>query len=85
VLTPERWAHIVEARGDRAAHPEMADHADDVLEAVRAPTRWMPDRLPGREWFYLAGKGPSQFIKVVVAFSGTEGRVVTAYPRRSFP
>jgi hypothetical protein len=79
VLTSERWRHVT------AGHPEFAAHQGAVLDAVRSPTRTIPGRGPDEEWCYLRGAGPSSWLKVVVAYEGTAGRIVTAFPRRSMP
>ena len=49
-------------------------------DAIRRRGRW-----PDEEWFYLAGPGPTRFVKVVVHYEHGEGRIVTAFPRRAFP
>jgi hypothetical protein len=84
-LTAERWAHIVGAEPDRAGHPELVEHLDAVLRAVQAPDHRFGGRRDGEEWFYLQGAGPSRFLKVVVAYDGQEGRIITAFGRRSMP
>jgi hypothetical protein len=77
VLSVERWAHIIDG------HPELEPHEEDVLRAVRAPTQTTPGREPGEQWYYLAGAGPSRWLKVVVLFDQPlEGRIITAFPRR---
>jgi len=43
------------------------------------------DPRPNEEWFYVENLGPSRWLKVVVAYGGEEGRIITAFPRRSFP
>jgi hypothetical protein len=79
-LENERWAHIVDAR------PMLADHHDTVLEAIEHPDHHIADARPGEDWYYLAGVGPSRWLKVVVAFHGKpSGRVITAFPRRAMP
>jgi hypothetical protein len=84
-LTEERWRHIVGAAPSRAGHPELLPYRDAVMQAVRAPDHRRSGRRPGEEWFYLAGVGPSRFLKVVVAYDGDRGRVITAFARRSMP
>jgi hypothetical protein len=84
-LTEERWAHIVGAEPHRAGHPELAQHLDVVLRAVQAPDRRLAGRRDGEEWCDLEGAGPSRFLKVVVAYDGREGRIITAFGRRSMP
>jgi len=78
-LTAAGWRHILDG------HPELSPHRDAVLSAVSAPRRRLPGRRPGEEWCYLDGVGPSRWLKVVVAYAGQTGRVVTAFPRRAFP
>jgi hypothetical protein len=79
-LDNERWAHIVDAR------PMLADHRDKVLGAIESPDHHIVDVRPGEDWYYLAGVGPSRWLKVVVAFHGeSSGRVITAFPRRAMP
>jgi hypothetical protein len=80
-LTQERWEHIVDPR----RHPELEPYRAQVLQALRAPDRRLPGRREGEEWFYLAGVGPSRWLKVVVAYEGGRGRVITAFARRSIP
>ncbi len=78
-LTEERWLHIVDA------HPEVELHQTAVLNAASAPTRRLLARRPGEEWCYLQAVGPSRWLKVVVAYAGQTGRIVTAFPRRALP
>lgn len=78
-LTFERWRHIVRA------HPELARWRRAVLVAIHAPTEVRPGPLPNERWHYLLGAGPSRWLKVVVAFDGGRGFVVTAFARRAFP
>jgi hypothetical protein len=79
-LSAERWAHIVDG------HPELETHEADVLRAVEAPTSTRPGRAPDERWHYLAGAGPSTWLKVVVVFdSSGRGRIITAFPRRRKP
>lgn len=79
VLTDERWRHIV------GGHPDLAPHQGSVLDAVRSPTRRIPGRWPDEEWCYLRDAGPSRWLKVVVAYGGATGRIITAFARRSMP
>jgi hypothetical protein len=78
-LTRERWEHTL----DR--HPDVEPYQAEILEAVRAPDRRLAGRRKNQEWFYLAGAGPSRWLKVVVAYEGEEGRIITAFARRSMP
>lgn len=81
-LTAERWEHIVDT-GD--GHPELEPYQDDLLKVVHLPDRRMPGRRANEEWFYREGVGPSQWLKVVVAYEGGRGWIVTAHGRRSLP
>jgi hypothetical protein len=79
-LTEERWNHIIEG------HPYMASFRADVIRAIEAPTHRIEQPRPGRKWFYLRDAGPSRWLKVVVAFDeDSNGRIRTAFPRRSTP
>jgi hypothetical protein len=78
-LDAERWAHIL------AGHPELASHLKSVARVVREPDRRLPGRHEAEEWFYLAGVGPSRWLKVVVHYECGRGRIVTAFARRSMP
>jgi hypothetical protein len=78
-LTDERWAHIV------GGHPELAPHRDDVIHAVQAPDHRRAGRRASEEWFYSEDVGPSRFLKVVVAYDDLQGRIITAFARRSMP
>ena len=79
VLNDAAWEHIV------AEHPQIGIDKQDVLAAVAAPTRKIIGRELGEEWYYLAGPGPTRWLKVVVHYEGREGLIVTAFPRRAFP
>jgi hypothetical protein len=81
-LSASRWEHIVD-RG--SGHPEMTGLETEILAAVRAPDRRRPGHEPNERWFYRAGVGPSQWIKVVVIYEEECGSIVTAFPRRSYP
>jgi hypothetical protein len=41
--------------------------------------------MPGEEWFYVEGAGPSRYLKVVVAFNAGRGTIITGFARRSMP
>jgi hypothetical protein len=74
------WRHILEE------HPEMALHQAAVLWAVAGPDcRDRDPRRPGRERFWRMGIGPSRWLFVVVDFSESPARVVTAFARRDDP
>ncbi len=79
-LAEERWQHIIDG------HPYMTPFRAEVLRAVEAPTDLIEGPRPGQDWFYLRDAGPSQWLKVVVAFDeDSVGSIRTAFPRRSKP
>jgi hypothetical protein len=78
-LSDERWAHII------SGHPELASHLLAIMDATRRPSHRLSGRRQGEEWFYIEGSGPSRFLKVVVAYDGGRGFIVTAFARRSMP
>jgi hypothetical protein len=78
-LSAERWSHILDG------HPELAPHLGSVALAVGTPGKRLSGRREDEEWFYLAGAGPSRWLKVVVHYEGGRGRIVTAFARRSTP
>ncbi len=78
-LSDERWAHII------SGHPELAPHLLAIMDATRRPSHRLAGRRQGEEWFYLEGAGPSRFLKVVVAYDGGRGFIITAFARRSMP
>jgi hypothetical protein len=79
LLSSERWLHIIED------HEELAGELDEILRGLARPALRRHGRWPEEEWYYLAGPGPTRFVKVVVHYEGGEGRIVTAFPRRAFP
>lgn len=80
VLTQERWNHVLRN------HPDMTGRIAEVMRAVREPTDVLPGKRRGEEWFYLAGAGPSKWLKAIVQFGvATGGRIITAHPRRKKP
>ena len=77
------WSRLRHVRED---HPYLGVRVHVLLEIVAAPDRRVPGREAGEEWFYGHNRGgPSRWIKVVVHYEGGCGRLVTAFPRRSFP
>lgn len=76
-LWPSDWSHIQESRG-RAFTP------DDVREVIRQASCRTGRVESNREEFWLAGQGPSRWLKVVVDFSH-DAIVWTAYPERRGP
>lgn len=81
VLDAEGWAHILQE------HEEMATHRDALISTVGAPDYRRPDPDPeaGRERYYRRDLGPSRWLFVVVDFTDTPPRVVTAYGNRKDP
>jgi hypothetical protein len=79
VLSTERWLHILED------HEELADELEEIRRGVSTPAIRRRGRWLDEEWFYLAGPGPTHFVKVVVHYERGGGRIVTAFPRRAFP
>lgn len=79
VLTKKSWRHIVHD------HPQLRRRLRSVAAAVGEPDRRVPGRSPGEEWFYIGREGPSRWLKVVVHYDEGEGRIITAFPWRSFP
>ena len=79
ILTERRWLHIVET------HPELHVEPGVVLDVVARPDERILARRPGEEWLYRHSVGPSLWIRVVVHYDDEVGRIVTAFPRRSFP
>jgi hypothetical protein len=78
-LTEERWSHIIER------HPELEPFGEAVLRTVQEPDRRMAGRLGNEQWYYLKTDKPSDWLKVVVAYSRERGHVVTAYATGSAP
>ena len=78
-LTEERWQHICDG------HPELAALQAEVLRAIQTPSRRLGGSEPAEEWFYLAGPGPSRWLKVVVLFAGESGRIIPSFPGRALP
>jgi hypothetical protein len=79
-LEAERWEHISDG------HPELRDIQADIVRAVESPSEILAGRAPDEEWFYLAGAGPSRWLKVVVIFDRVgSGRIITAFGRRRKP
>ena len=54
-------------------------HVDAILDVVRQPDFREDDEAPGRERFYRQDLDPRRWLRVVVDFSETPGRVVTAF------
>ena len=79
VLAEERWRHI------KDDHATLTRHARDIMRAVHEPDARVPGRVPGEEWYFLEGAGPSRWLQVVVHYEGGDGWIVTAFPRRSLP
>ncbi|HXA54409.1 MAG TPA: hypothetical protein VNV37_05980 [Solirubrobacteraceae bacterium] len=64
----------------------MGSLRGEVLRAIREPSELLRALRVGEDWYYLQGTGPSQWLKVVVAFDeNNDGSVLTAFPRRRKP
>jgi hypothetical protein len=79
VLTPARWAHIVER------HAELAGSRDAILAAVRFPAAYRSGHEPNEEWYYARGVGPARWVRVVVHYHADVGLITTAFPRGDLP
>lgn len=79
ILDYEGWEHILEE------HPEMATSREQIMATIRSPDHRRPDPRPGRERYYSRDLGPSRWLFVVVDFSETPPRIVTAYANRKAP
>jgi hypothetical protein len=78
-LTDTQWDHICEQR------PGLAELRDEILRSISNPDAAAPGKKPNETWFFLRGVGPSEWLRVVVAYEGGRGWIVTAFPRRKFP
>ncbi len=59
-------------------HPEMRSLRTEVLRAIREPSELPHAPRVGEDWYYLQGAGPSQWLKVVIAFDeNNNGSVLT--------
>ena len=79
VLDHEGWEHILHE------HRELASYRDEIMAAVSSPDHRRLDPRPGRERYYSRDVGPSRWLFVVVHFSETPARIVTAYANRKDP
>ena len=78
-LTDTQWQHICEQR------PALAGLRDEILRAVSKPDTTTAGKRPNETWFFLQGVGRSEWLRVVVAYEGGRGWIVTAFPRRRYP
>jgi hypothetical protein len=77
-LSEKAMRHIEEG------HREMRGAELMILSAIEEA--WIRTRAQkNREKFYARNLGPAAWLVVVVAFSGGEGRVITAYPDKRGP
>jgi hypothetical protein len=58
---------------------------DEILRSVSNPDATAPGKKPNETWFFVQGVGPSEWLRVVVAYEAGRGWIVTAFPRRKFP
>lgn len=79
VLTQERWDHVL--RG----HRQMEGLELAVMRVVENPEMKLKGNYEGAEKLYAQGLGPAKWLAVVVAYSGLQGQVITAYPHTKEP
>jgi hypothetical protein len=79
-LTERRWEDILEKRLGNLDGLELA-----VMRAVEHAEVSRRGNVPGREVHYARDLGPSRWMAVVVAYEGSAGTVITAYPTRDEP
>ncbi len=79
VLDHAAWRHILDE------HREMAGHREAIMAAVARPHVRHPDPRPGRERYYRRGVGPSRWLFVVIDFTTSPARIVTALGNRRDP
>jgi hypothetical protein len=79
VLDEEGWEHILQE------HEELVLYREEIVATVSSPDHRSPDPRPGRERYYRRELGPSRWLFVVVNFSETPARIVTAYANRKDP
>ena len=79
-LTLDRWENILKKRLGKLDGLELA-----VMSAVENAEVTRRGNVPGREVHYARDLGPSRWMAVVVAYAGSTGTVITAYPTRDEP
>ncbi len=79
-LTVDRWENILKKRLGKLNGLELA-----VMSAVANAEVTRRGSVPGREVHYARNLGPSRWMAVVVAYAGSTGTVITAYPTRDEP
>ena len=79
-LTLDRWENILKKRLGALDGLELA-----VMSAVEHAEVIRRGNVPGREVHYARDLGPSRWMAVGVAYAGSTGTVVTAYPTRDEP
>jgi hypothetical protein len=77
-LWPTDWAYIV-------GKPARGISLAEVEAVIRGPDLRVVDPNPRRERFYKRAIGPSAWLRVVVDWTGSEGRVYNAIPMGSLP
>jgi hypothetical protein len=78
VLSEEAWSHVVDH------HRGMERYERDVMATITHPVHTEDDERPGRVR-YFSNRGPLRWLRVVVAFDGDTGDVVTAFPHNNEP
>jgi hypothetical protein len=79
-LTRDLWENILKKRLGKLDGLELA-----VMRAVETADVTRMGNVPGREVHYARDLGPARRMVVVVAYSGSRGTVITAYPTRDEP
>lgn len=79
VLLRRHWRHVA------FRHPVLADQREVVIRAVETADIRRQGNTPGTEVLYGRGLGPSRWLAVVVAYTGSRGAIITAYPHRAEP
>ena len=78
-LTLDRWENILKKRLGKLDGLELA-----VMSAVENAEVTRRGNVPGREVHYARDLGRSRWM-AVVAYAGSTGTVITAYPTRDEP
>ena len=79
-LTLDRWESILKQRLGKLDGLERA-----VMSAVENAEVTRRGNVPGSEVHYARDLGRSRWMAVVVAYAGSTGTVITAYPTRDEP
>jgi hypothetical protein len=77
-LDQAAWDHVIEQ------HIEMSDYLAEAMAAITALDAREPDIPAGRGRYFHRG-GPLRWIRIVTELSGSQDRVVTAFPQSNDP